>query len=388
MPAGSTTPAGSTAPAIPVDVDDPINARILAVSEDQVQGFVARPFALIAEQSGVDLPTVIQRIAAMLEAGTIRRVRQTLITTALAHGALIAWRVPPDRLHDAFDDLYENDPFTGHVVIRSTDGQTAGSDYRLWTTLKVPPGFSLEKHCDYLRDRIGAADYRPMPAKRLFKLGVGHIRRRTLEPGAKAEQPGEATETRIVPLDETEWRVLAALKREFTAAEITDDPWADRAAEIDMPAERFCAIATRLNEKGVVGRFSTFLEHVKKPRDGSPVTRYNALFHWAVPEGRELEAGAEVARHHCMTHAYWREGGPAFNHVNIMGVTHGLEKDRVLAHKQAIDDHLDACGIPVTYTNVFWGGRSEIKPSEILPQAYHTWCEQVGLAPQTMRDER
>jgi hypothetical protein len=27
----------------------------------------------------------------------------------------------------------------------------------------------------------------------------------------------------------------------------------------------------------------------------------------------------------------------------------------------------------VSYTNVFWGGRSEIKPSEISPAVYREW---------------
>ena len=74
-----------------------------------------------------------------------------------------------------------------------------------------------------------------------------------------------------------------------------------------------------------------------------------------------------------MTHAYWREGGPEFGNVNIMGVVHGTEKERVLAHKAAIDKHLEEAGIPVSYTNVFWGGRSEIKPSEISPAIYREW---------------
>jgi len=45
--------------------------------------------------------------------------------------------------------------------------------------------------------------------------------------------------------------------------------------------------------------------------------------------------------------------------VNVMGVAHGTDKSLVLAHKAAIDEHLKAVGIPVSYTNVFWGGRSE-----------------------------
>jgi hypothetical protein len=87
-----------------------------------------------------------------------------------------------------------------------------------------------------------------------------------------------------------------------------------------------------------------------------------------------------------MTHAYWREGGPAFNHVNIMGVAHGTEKETVLAHKAAIDRHLEEAGIAVSYTNVFWGGRSEIKPSEISPQEYLAWCDRQGLDPASMKE--
>jgi hypothetical protein len=136
----------------------------------------------------------------------------------------------------------------------------------------------------------------------------------------------------------------------------------------------------------VIGRFSTFLEHVKPLSTGERVTKFNALFHWAVPKGREIETGRQVGRFHIMTHAYWREGGAEFAGVNIMGVIHGTDKEMVLAHKRAIDQHLAEVGIPVSYTNVFWGGRSEIKPSEISPFIYRDWCRQMGVDPETMRE--
>ena len=56
-----------------------------------------------------------------------------------------------------------------------------------------------------------------------------------------------------------------------------------------------------------------------------------------------------------------------------MAVAHGTDKALLLQHKDAIDRHLNSVGLPVTYTNVFWGGRSEIKPSEISPQVYRQW---------------
>jgi hypothetical protein len=57
------------------------------------------------------------------------------------------------------------------------------------------------------------------------------------------------------------------------------------------------------------------------------------------------------------------------------------DKAQVLTHKAVTDAHLQQIGIPVSYTNVFWGGRSEIKPSEISPLAHREWSTRVGLDP-------
>jgi DNA-binding Lrp family transcriptional regulator len=374
--------AGSIAPTIPTEVSDPLNARILAVSEDRIAGFVNEPFREIAFAADLPEDVVIERLRAMLSSGVVRRIRQTLMATNLAPGALVAWRVDSDALDSAFDYMVKEDPFSGHVVIRSTDAETPGSVYRLWTTLKVPQGFSMTRHCDFLAVKIGAEAYRIMPAKRLFALGVGHVRRRGMKPGSRSENPSRVLDTNIVELSALEWRVLTALKREFSVDEITPDPWRARADEAGVSLDEFIHIARSLSAREVIGRFSTFLEHVKPSAAGERVTRYNALFHWRVPTGREIEAGREVGRHHILTHAYWREGGPEFANVNVMAVAHGTDKQLVLQHKAAIDRHLEEEGIPVLYTNVFWGGRSEIKPSEISPAEYAAWADRAGLSRQ------
>jgi DNA-binding Lrp family transcriptional regulator len=358
---------------LPTEHTEETNARILAVSEDRVKGFMRQPFQFIAEQSGVPFDTVVERIRVMLKAGVIRRVRQTLLANKLAEGALVAWKLPTDKLDAAFEFLFKEDPFSGHVVLRSTDREVSGSDFRLWTTLKVPQGRSIEQHCDVLKRLLGAEDYYTMQAHGIFALGVGHVRRKTMEPGEKADEPAKMMTTNLADLDDEEWHILLHLKGDLSPEEIGPEPWAGRAAAAGVSLEKFCEVAKRLDEKGVIGRFSTFLEHVKPSAAGVRVTRFNALFHWKVPKGMEERGGAEVGRHPIMTHCYWREGGERFANVNIMGVIHGTDKDTVLAHKAAIDRHLESCGIPVEYTNVFWGGRSEIKPSEISPIVFKEW---------------
>ncbi len=363
----------SAALEVPTEHTEEINARILAVSEDRVKGFLQHPFQFIAEESGVDFDTVVERIRAMLKAGVIRRVRQTLLANKLAEGALVAWKVPADKLEAAFEFLFKQDPFSGHVVLRSTDREISGSDFRLWTTLKVPQGQNINHHCDALKRLIGAEDYYTMQAHGIFALGVGHVRRKSMEPGEKADVPAVMMTTNIADLDAEEWNILLHLKGDLTADEIGPEPWLGRAQAAGVSMEKFCEVAKRLDSKGIIGRFSTFLEHVKPSASGVRVTRFNALFHWKVPKGMEERAGGEVGRHPIMTHAYWREGGERFANVNIMGVIHGTDKETVLTHKAAIDKHLVESGIPVEYTNVFWGGRSEIKPSEISPIVFNEW---------------
>ena len=370
----------------PIAHTDPTNAKILSISEDRIAGFVRDPIGEIAQRSGVEIATVIDRLRAMLRAGTIRRIRQTLMATNLAEGALVAWQYPSSKLEPAFDYMFERDPFSGHVVTRSTDAASPGSNYRLWTTVKVPQGFSLANHCSLLGRLTGAEHFRVMPANAIFALGVGHVRRKQIEPGSKSDELAVVKNTEKVELTDGEWRVLTALKRELTEEEIGRDVWSGRAREAGVSLDEFYRVAEDLNRRGVIGRFSTFLEHVKPLATGERVTRFNGLFHWAVPPGREMEAGREVGRFHILTHCYWREGGPEFHNVNIMAVAHGTDKQLVLAHKRAIDEHLQSIGIPVSYTNVFWGGRSEIKPSEISPIAYREWCASVGVDPETMRE--
>jgi DNA-binding Lrp family transcriptional regulator len=367
-----------TTTTIPTSPKDVINRTILEVSEDQIKGFVREPMEEIAHRTGLDAPLVIERIQAMLEAGVIRRVRQTLQATNLAQGALVAWKISPEKAAAGFDFIAKEDPFSGHVVIRNSE--FGSTDWPLWTTLKVPTGFSIEKHCDYLKGVIGAEKYRIMPALRAFVLGVGHMRRKNMAVGEKSDQLAEARQPAIVDLSDRDWSVLLELKRDFAPEEVGFGMWENRALAAGMDPDMFFEVAEDLDRRGVIGRFSTFLEHTKPVGEASErLSSFNGLFHWAVPKGREIEAGREIGRFAILTHGYWRDAGPELNDVNIMAVAHGETKEQVLAHKAAIDKHLVDIGIGFTFTNVYWGGRAEIKPSEISPVVYREWASQRGL---------
>ena len=183
----------------------------------------------------------------------------------------------------------------------------------------------------------------------------------------------------IVELNDLEWRILVALKREFEPEELAPNLWAGARRGGAGAARNVSARSPRTSTAARSSAASPPSSNTSsRSKTGERVTHFNALFHWAVPPGREIEAGREVGRHHIMTHAYWREGGPEFRNVNVMGVAHGTDKDRRARPQGRHRRAPRTVGIPVSYTNVFWGGRSEIKPSEISPFAYRDWCRQTG----------
>src|ERR1051325_7378824 len=98
-------PLPASLASLPAEITDPVNARILAVSEDRIAGFLRDPFEEIARLAELDRETVHERLRAMLASGTVRRIRQTLMATNLAPGALVAWRIPAERLDAGFEYL-------------------------------------------------------------------------------------------------------------------------------------------------------------------------------------------------------------------------------------------------------------------------------------------
>lgn len=358
------------------DIDDEINRQILAVAEDQMRGFCEQPFLAIAEACNLSEEIVIARLRSMLSSGSILRLRQTLPSTALTRGCLIAWQLPEKQLEPAFEWLRLNDPFTGHIVIREpSDPSIPGADYRLWTTLKVPAqGGDINRHCRALAERIGAQAYACMPVVGMFSLSVGHVRRAALAPDALL--PADPI-MQIPPrpsLNEREWDVLLAFRRPLAEYEICPQPWRFRAQELGIPADEFYSTAKRLVQQGVLGRFAAVLNHSTKHPQLD--TGAGALLMWAVPPGQEQLAGAACGRHICMTHCYWRSGAERFGGVQIMGVVHAKTREGVMERKAAIDAYLAQRGIQVLHTAAFYTQRAHIRPSEIDPMAWERWINQ------------
>ena len=354
-------------------IDDELNRSILAVAEDRLSGFYERPFGAIAEACGAHEQTVMQRLRDMLQSGVVRCLRQTLPSTALTRGCLVAWKLPEHKLQAAYDWLRQSDPFTGHVVIRRADDATApGADYRLWTTLKVPASNGdLERHCRAVAAHTGAQEWACMPVVGMFSLSVGHVRRAALEPGALQAQEPTMQKPPHPVLSPQEHAVLLSFRKPLSAEEIAPCPWEARARAMGLEPEEYYRTAHSLVQQGALGRFAAVLNHTV--RHPGLAIGAGALLMWAVEPGMEEAAGAACGRHVCMTHCYWRSGAERFGGVQIMGVVHAKEREGVLSRKAAIDSYLQQRGIRVRHSALFFTEQAHIRPSEIDPQAWQEW---------------
>ncbi|MFZ5807000.1 MAG: Lrp/AsnC family transcriptional regulator [Verrucomicrobiota bacterium] len=337
-----------------------IHRKILAIAEDRLMGFQEDPIAEIARKTRLNSSVVIQSIQEMMRAGVIRRVRQTLATHHLTEGALIAWEIPETKLRRAFELLSKKDSATGHVVIRSSERDDVFKKFRLWTTLKSPHDLSLKCHADFLKKRIGAKQYFLLPARGIFVLSVGHIRRANMALDSKSPHPVRMQMPKKIRLSRREWKILEIIQREFQPEEIQKNLWQKRAEKKGIAWDFFLKQARNLEKKDVFGKFSVFLN----PARVLGKKTASALFVWSIPNGWEEKAGRKIGRFQKFTHCYWRAAHEGLLHINLMGIAHGENKAELKKLKNIVDAHLLKKKIPCAYSNLLWSERSAIKPSE------------------------
>ena len=265
----------------------------------------------------------------MLAAGTIRRIRQTLMATNLAPGALVAWRIAERQARRRLR-------FPVEATIRSPATSSSarptprrpGSAYRLWTTLKVPQGFSMTRALRLARC-ARSAPRRIASCRRsgCSRSASATCAARAWSPAARPTSSGQVLDTNIVELSDLDWRVLEPLKREFAVDEIGDNPWAGARRGSRALARRVRA------RRAVAERARRDRPLLDVPRAREAVDRRHArhALQRAVSLARARRAARSKrdARSAAITSSRTRTGaraGRSSRNVNIMAVAHGTDK--------------------------------------------------------------
>ncbi|MFO7839857.1 MAG: AsnC family transcriptional regulator [Desulfosalsimonadaceae bacterium] len=123
----------------------------------------ARPYAILAEELGLDEDELIDRVRRLKEIGIIRRIGGNFVPAKLGFvSTLCAGRVPEDKI-DSFAAIVNQYRGVTHNYLRD-------NTYNVWFTMIAPSMEEIRQSLSEIASQSGVADLINMPATRVFKI--------------------------------------------------------------------------------------------------------------------------------------------------------------------------------------------------------------------------
>ncbi len=291
-----------------------------------------RPFAALAEQTGLREEEALNHVRALKEKGLIVEISGIFNAPALGYNTtLVAMKVPPAKLDEAAG-IISLHPGVGHNYGRE-------NTYNLWFTLSIPREKDLVREVKGMQNRAGAISSLILPSLHLFKIGVfiepgKHGEDAQME-GLNSEESDFSFNGHISPDEIT---VVRGLQKDLSL-ELKLEPFKQMAKSSGMEENLFLKLAKGLLERKILRRYAAQLPHRKMG------FTFNAMICWKVPEERKMETGKALASSPWVTHCYER---PTYEDwpYNLYSMVHGktreecLEKSRALSHQVAIEQYI------------------------------------------------
>jgi DNA-binding Lrp family transcriptional regulator len=125
----------------------------------------SRPYAEVGRRVGASEEEVLARVAAMADAGVIRRLGANFTSRKLGYtSTLVAARVPPDKL-DLFVAVVNRYPGVTHNYLRR-------HRFNVWFTLIAESEERLNQILEEISLASGVAEILSLPAQEIFKIKV------------------------------------------------------------------------------------------------------------------------------------------------------------------------------------------------------------------------
>ena len=123
------------------------------------------PYEKIAQRVGIETEELLQRVQALLESGTIRRIGISVDSRKMGFAStLAAVRVADDQV-DSTSEIIDSYPEITHSYLRA-------DEYNIWFTVIAESEIRIHEVLEELRVKlnIGDADVLDLPVTQLFKL--------------------------------------------------------------------------------------------------------------------------------------------------------------------------------------------------------------------------
>ena len=271
-----------------------------------------RPFAHVAGLAELSEDEVLGRTRRLLDERIIREITPIFDTRVLGYSSmLVAAKVDAANPWRAAK-IINSHPGVSHNYLRD-------HDFNLWFTLATEPEspLGLDGTLDVLQRLTGAQSVRQLPTLRLFKIRMDLEMEKGTDALAAAAEAIEHREPEAIPLSELD---VATIRAAQGPMEVTHEPYARAAAELDVPQEQLLEQLESLRERRALRRVAAILFH---RRAGFSA---NGMGVWNVPEERILELGPRMSSFRGISHCYQRPTYADWPY-SVFTMAHGRSKE-------------------------------------------------------------
>jgi len=268
---------------------------------------VERPYQALGEKIGLSEESVVALAAKLKAQRMLRQISAIFDARRLGYRSCLAACQTAQEMAAQAAAVISAHPGVSHNYARD-------HKFNLWFTIAVPGTSSLQAHLDVLQTESGAQIVRPLPALRVFKIGMkldltGAVAGEENKPAADFEtQPAQRPAEKDI-------RFVLALQEDM---EVRPDLFAPLAAQLGTTPAVVLEWALAARRAGWLRRVAGILSHQKAGFVA------NALGAWRVPEERIEEVGNIFARQRAITHCYQRPVYPDWPY-NLFTMCHGFE---------------------------------------------------------------
>jgi DNA-binding Lrp family transcriptional regulator len=224
---------------------------------------------------------------------------------------LVAAKVDPENPWRAAK-IINSHPGVSHNYLRD-------HEFNLWFTIATEPGSSLglDGTLELLERLTGSESVRQLPTLRLFKIRMDLEMEQGTEVLAAAAEAVDYREPEAIELSELYYAVIRATQGPM---EVTPEPFATPAAELDLSQEQLFAHLESMRERRALRRVAAILFH---RRAGFSA---NGMGVWKVPEERIVELGPRMASFRGISHCYQRPTYADWPY-SVFTMAHGRSKE-------------------------------------------------------------
>jgi DNA-binding Lrp family transcriptional regulator len=292
---------------------------------------VRRPFEAIATRLGTSEETVLDRLASLRKAGSIRKIGPVFEPARFGISSeLIAVQVSPAELDRVGEAVSLWRPVT-HCYARS-------HPINLWLAALSAGEQVFEEAQARALAMPGVSGVWRLPAVRRFKVAVRFDLTRGT--GPDVESPAAATNgmddaspavLSSSAREEPDLRLLAALETDLP---LRPEPFSVLALDYGLDEARIISTLQRWTADGRIRRYGALVSHL---RLGFVA---NAMTAWQVPADRVEEVGAALALSSHVSHCYERPAFPEFP-FNLYAMVHERSRERCMA---VVEELSGRCG--------------------------------------------